>query len=222
MKTPKILAAAIIVGAALAACATTAPGAKPDDMSARMHHETAERLDAKAGEHEAQYDPKAEATRTKTRTAGGARSEADFITYEQTYNPTAEHLAKAEELHDHASQHRQAAAALEAFEEDQCGDFSKKVRASCPLLGVVKRVDSIDGGVRLLLAEKINPEVAVAHMQCHYAFGRKKGHEGMPACPLYLKDLTIVVSGDHTVDITATDPAVTEQIRTRAASHVHH
>jgi len=217
----RILTAAIIVGAGLAGCATTAPGSKPDDMSAKMHRATADRLNARAEEHEAQYDPNAQATRIGTRSTGGARSEADFIDYETTYNPTEGHLAKAHELHGHAEQHRHAAATLEAFEEAECGNFSKKVRVACPLMNVVERTETIDGGVRVFLKEGIDVKIAASHMQCHYALGRKNGRDVMPGCPLYLKDLTIEVSGDHTVDITATNATTIEQVKTRAASHVN-
>lgn len=203
----------VVLAFSVSACATVSPGSRPDDMSAAEHRATAERHAAEAAKSDALFDPAAKATRSPD-------EREDFGAYEEVYNPTKVNLEIAEKHREHSRQHRAAATALETFEKQECRGFSTPVRASCPLLGVVERVNNIEGGVRLLLSDGVNTRAAADHMRCHYAFGRTRGRHGMSGCPLYLGDLEISVSGKRSIDVIAKDPAIVEQLRTRSATLV--
>lgn len=201
-----------IVSFMLSGCAT-ASGARPDDMSAAEHREAARRDEKKAAEEEAKYDPDA---------ARGEQSWNNKIYFpEKIYNPTEKHQFNANEYKEYARQHREAAQKLEEYEVEECAAFPKSTRVKCPLIGNVERVEDIEGGARLyFFGDPPNIKAIAEHMRCHYAFGRKVGREGMPDCPLYLKDLDIEISGDRSVDITSNDAAVVEKIRKRSLHHV--
>jgi len=195
-------------------CATAA-GTHPDDMSV-AEHQTAARLNEKiASEEEAKFDPDATAVRPPPE-----NYEEEFFP-ETVYNPTEKHLLHAKKYRDYARQHKEAAQQLEEFEEEECAAFPKSTRVKCPLIGNVERIEDIEGGVRLNFFGNSPPINAVAaHMRCHYAFGRKIGREGMPDCPLYLKNLEIRISGDRAIDIISSDTAVVEKIRKRSRNHI--
>ncbi len=199
----------------LGACATVSPGSRPDDMSAARHRSVAAKHDQKADSHSAQYDPRAERWTNGGLSAGGI--DDDFST---SYNPTDVHLNRSREHAEHARQHRAAAQKLERFEAESCKAFSRAQRTICPLLGKVAGVVNTPKGVRIDLADGAPRDAMLAHMTCHYAFGRKAGRVGMDACPLYLKGLQIEPVGARSIRITSDDPAVVPKRQQRSKQHV--
>lgn len=214
----------LVTGVALfAGCATQAAAPRPDDNSVAGHRAMAKKERREAKRSEQRYDPNARAT---VEESPATAAEIDAPYNEAAYNPTAFYRDRAKRLREHARQHLAAAKALERFEAASCGKFPDKTRVVCPLLGQVVRAEPIEGGVRLVLAKGVNIQAMLAHMRCHYAFGRKMGRAGMRNCPLYLKGLAMGLSSDRTsIELTASDPAVVQQIRERSATHVvsaHH
>ncbi len=209
------------------ACAST-PGTQPDDMSAADHRKAAKDHDKLAGEHKGQFDPDAKATATALPAdaiaPGGPFSAGvgDFYFPVTVYNPTGQHLGHSASHKQHAQQHAEAAAALEKFEEAQCQAFPKATRVVCPLLGQVDRVEDIEGGARLYLSKDVPTDAVLAHLQCHAAYARTAGREGMPGCPMYLKAISITKAGDAAVDIVSENSDTAKQIRTRSKSHAGH
>jgi hypothetical protein len=195
----------------VAACSATTQGVRPNDMSAREHHQHAAAERREAAQHRARYDP------TASRRSGGNHI-AGFDSSE--YNPTTRHIAMADEHREHAREHEQAARALEGFTKAECAEFSSEVRRECPLLTVVDAVLDVPGGARLAIHPGTNIGAVVAHMKCHHAFGREQHFESMKQCPLYLDDVEIAPGPDgQSVTLTSKDPATVRQIRLRARSH---
>ncbi|MCA9672596.1 MAG: hypothetical protein KC503_43680 [Myxococcales bacterium] len=214
--TRHVFLAAIV--ALLAGCATTTRGARPDDMSAAKHRQAAKAERDKARRHQKQFDPNAQAAGV-TQATGGATADADAV--DVLYNPTEQHRTAAAEHREHARQHEKAARALLRFENRSCKHITAKVRTACPLLGQVARVQDIEKGARLFLVKGVRIASLLEHMRCHYAYGRTMGREGMSACPLYLKHLSISrVTDANAIDVTASDSASVAEVRKRARTHV--
>ena len=203
-----LLVALILVG-----CASQPPGTRPDDMSASEHNDHAAAHEVQAKKHEAAYDPNAVASRPTSTTS------QNFAWGTETYNPTAVHLEHAKQHHEVAEAHHKAAHALETFTEAECSEFPPKTRALCPLMSVVAAEADIEGGAKLTLKPGVPIQAVLAHMRCHHAFARHQGHEGMPGCPLYLKNLEFAVDG-NSVTITSDDAATVNEIRKRSREHV--
>ena len=203
-----LLAAAALF---LVACFPT-PGARPDDMSADEHRAHAARHDELAAEHARRYDPEARAEEH-------SGTDTDPALWEvKIYNPTQRHLADAAAHRRHAADHRAAAAALEAFEDRACRKFPPETRAACPLIGAVARVEDVDGGARMVIAEGIRPRALADHARCHRAFARTEGHRGMPDCPLYLDGVSISLEGTA-LKLTIDDASALPELRRRAHEH---
>lgn len=199
---------------ALAGCASQPPGTRPDDMSAFQHHRVAAMHSQRAAQLETQYDPSARQTKTL-----GSHS-ADFDDNARTYNPTEKFLTQAEEERAVAAKHNAAATVLEEGVRNQCGPLPADERSSCPLVGSVQAEQDIPGGARLLLQPGVAATDFAEHVRCHHAFGRAAAFQGMPACPLYLKNIEINVAPDgHSVTITSDDEATVREIRERARAH---
>lgn len=203
----------MLLAAALfsAACFPT-PGARPDDMSADDHRAHASRHDELATEHARQYDPEARAEEHSGTDTNPALWEVKI------YNPTQPHLADAAAHRRHAADHRAAADELEAFEEEECRSFPPETRALCPLIGAVERVENVEGGVRMVIADGIRSRALADHAQCHRAFARTQGHEGMPDCPLYLDGVSISLQRGA-LQLTVEDDRAVPELRRRAHAH---
>jgi hypothetical protein len=218
------VALGIVLGALVAGCATE--GAKPDDMSAAAHREQAARDAQQARAHDDRYDETAVRTKTPPGARGlrGPGASKGFNHPEQwgQYNPTEWHRAQARRFEQHSAAHLEAAKALEGFEADQCAQFSPEVRSACPLMGPVVSVEPVDRGVRMYFQPGIDMAKLTAHVQCHLAFGRTQGHEGMAGCPLYLPNLAVKQVGEQGLDLTTDDASDVDELRRRAAEHVTH
>jgi hypothetical protein len=198
----------LAIGCALALLVTACghPGTNPGDMSAAEHRKAAEAHERASDAHADKYEP------------GALAANPDSL---ELYNPTERHNTLAGRLAAIAQQHRDAAAALEAFEHQSCGALPPATRGLCPLLGQLASVSEIDAGVRLHFVAGVNVEAALALMQCHLAFAATQGRAGMDACPLYVEGVVAALGPDGTVELTATSTRIPE-LRARAATHVPH
>ncbi len=190
-------------------CAT--PGTRPDDMSADEHRAAAAHEEGESEHHADQYDPDAE--------VGQAIRAGEYEFAETYYNPTENHQRSAERHKTHAAEHLAAAKALEGFEQAECASFPPKTRAVCPILGNVVASQPTPSGATLTLAKDVNVAAAAAHVRCHLAYARTKGHKGMPGCPLYLKGVQSKTNG-NTIDLTISDAEQVKELQRRAAEHV--
>ena len=204
----------------LAGCANKAKNTEPDDMSVEEHQAAADEHEERAERHEEQYDPDAESQRQVATAA--TRPNAGGSTYRlETYNPTSRHEELAERHQEHVEQHEAAAQALLDYEEKHCARFPKKTRATCPLMGQVAGATEVKNGVRMSFHEDVNFEATSDHVQCHYAFARTEGYEGMETCPLYVNGIEVAENADaRTITITAESKEAVEKIRERASAHV--
>lgn len=202
---------AVLVG--VGACASPAPGTNPDDMSVAEHQEHARAHQEAADEHQKQHDPAA-----RNRVSADPTTE---LYAAGVYNPTERHLIEDQQHQRHADQHSQAAQSLLNYKEEHCAKFPDATRASCPLMGQVKAVEDIDGGVRITFHDDVPREAAVEHMQCHFAFARTQGYEGMDSCPLYLEGISVEAEGEgQSVKFTTNKPESVEALRTQTRDHL--
>lgn len=202
--------AALIAGG----CVSTTPGARPDDMSAEEHRRASAREELVAQEHAEQYDPGATVYRPGSASGPEGSSGSD-------YNPTKRHFTAAKTHSRHAENHRAAAETLEVFEEGECGAFSPEVRAVCPLLGQLESFEDIEGGVRIRFLDDVNFEAAAAHVECHFAYGRTRGYEGMDNCPLYIRGLEVRRMADRrSLELISDDPNGVLDLRHRIDTHI--
>lgn len=144
MKKNWILTLIVSSVLAVGACSSQTPGTMLDDMSVEEHQAQADAHEEMSDEHKEKFDADAKATRERPTT----NPVLDFYQIE-TYNPTAQHLDAAKRHKTHSEQHRKAAQKLLSYEEQQCSKFPKETRSSCPLMGQIKAVEDIEGGVRV-------------------------------------------------------------------------
>lgn len=201
--------------AATVAAACGGSGTHPNDMSAEEHRRTAGEEEHDANEQDAEYDPDA-------RTMGGGGSvtaQSQFYALE-SYNPTAGHRAQAQGLRELAAEHRAAAAALEHFEERECGRFPPETRPSCPLLGQAREVTDVEGGVSIRLVDGANAAAVRDHSRCHLAFAATHGREGMDHCPLYVAGVSVGPGEEGVTLVTDQGQAAVADLRRRARTHM--
>lgn len=196
-----------------ASCASTLPpGANPHDMSAEEHREHAAEERAKAQVHEERYNPSA----GDEVAAGGPFGYGFGVS---VYNPTGHHAEEAAEHRAHAKAHEAAAAALEQFEDEACKELPPKTRAVCPLFGQIDAAKNLSDGVAITPSSDVNRDALLAHMRCHLAYAATEGFEGMDACPLYVKGVTLE-AGESDIILHAPDPASANALQSRTATHV--
>jgi hypothetical protein len=196
-----------------AACAGPKPGLKADDMSASQHRQAAQHEHQLAQESADRYDPAAGRSSAMAPVGSG---EPGVVFPTTVYNPTEGWLRDADKHREHARQHERAAAALEKFEQAECGEFPESTRAACPLLGPVTQIDDVSRGVRVTFAPKVRVDAVTAHMRCHYAYARAHAFDARVSCPLYMPGLGIRQASEHAVELTAPDGAHVDELRTRS------
>ena len=191
----------------LATCGAGNQAVKPDEMGAGAHRQEATRERQLAGAERSKYHPE------EDRPIGGANKGEIGA----SSNPTEGHLATAAQHEKHARQHEAAARALEKFEEGECGKLPSSSRAACPLLGPVRSLEDIPGGVRARLVSATPVDAVVAQMRCHYAFARARGFSENVTCPLYIRGIEIKRGdGPDAIEIVSLDPSVEREVRARA------
>jgi hypothetical protein len=198
-----LLALAAVVPS-LAGCAGGQQRVSLEERSAASHRAEAARDWAMADEQRREYRPDAVA-RVPNDVGTGGRGELRLQPLTRS-NPTERHLEKARSYSAHARAHLVAAARLEDFEATVCRGIAPAVRAGCPLLRGVTRVDDVPGGVRLTFGDPSRLDAVLAHMRCHLAYARVIGFTQPALCPLYVKGIDIrrAPTGDA-IEIVATD-----------------
>jgi len=202
-------------------------GTEPEEMTHEEHIKAAEKEEQLADREEEKYNPSETAFKHREPMPIGVESsESPSVAHAHTipagtYNPT-ENFKKMAELHkEHAKIHEQAARELEKFKSDACDGIPVKDRKHCPLLGPVARVENISSGARLYLHKGADLKNILALSRCHYAFGLNYGHDNMPFCPLYLKELDISGSEEQNyLEITSRNDEVVKEIQSRSATRV--
>jgi hypothetical protein len=81
----------------------------------------------------------------------------------------------------------------------------------------VSTIQETRWGVRLILASKSRGPATVAAMRCHLAFARARAFPAEAACPLYLRGVSIDLSGDgQAIEVRGGDAATASRIREEA------
>lgn len=218
-------AAVFIAGVAMmmTSCGHSSSTVRPEEMSATGHRQEAAKERMLAEEDYARYQPRASGPVPGAVGVAGDTPRV-YPVDAFPYNPTERALAQAEAHVRHAREHEAAAAKLEAYEEAECKSFSPKMRAACPLLGPVQKIEELADGIRITLADGVPLAPVLAEMRCHLAFARTRNFEGAPDCPLYLRGVDIAPSPDNrAIDVRSQSPAVARTIRDegRQLSTVH-
>jgi uncharacterized membrane protein HdeD (DUF308 family) len=208
-------AALFVVAAAttMLSCGHSSSTVRPEELSAEGHRSEAKKERMLAEEDYARYQPRASGP-----LPGGVGGTTDtprvYPVDTFPYNPTERALAQAETHLRHAREHEEAAGKLEAYEEAECKSFQPKMRAACPLLGPVQKIEDLADGVRITLADGVPLAPVLAEMRCHLAFARARNFEGAPDCPLYLRGVEIAPSANDTaIEVRSKSPAVARTIR---------
>ncbi len=160
---------------------------------------------------------------------GAPGTQADDMSTAEHERLASEHEARAQNegepdaqmRHERiARQHAAAAEALRNFENASCEGIAPDDRAVCPLTAYTAGVEDSTGGVSFEVAEGTSAETALAHFQCHIAFARSQGREGMDECPLFVAGVEASAAGGR-VALTVEDPAALAELRRRAHGHTN-
>lgn len=220
------LATALIPALVLvSACAIN--GERPGDVTVAQHDAMARAENRAAAADDARYDPGAREVREFCNSSN-ASTDVD-VCWTSVRNPTAVHLARAEEHRKRAAQHRAASQALRDAEARACAGVSELDRSISPFehREEISRVDLVDTnvperrtrGVRVVF--RAVPGLSAERMQrlvdCHTARNAALGHDmpDMPFCPLVLRgvEAQVVRAGsDLGVEVTSSDPSVVHEI----------
>jgi hypothetical protein len=192
-------------------CGTAGLAVNPDETSVDGHRVEAARERAAAA-HEITSLPAMERGDPAPRPAWQAASTTDLD------SPAA----RAQRRLAHAAAHEEAAELLERFEANECRGVPGRERAACPILGPVRAVVEIPGGVRVELTPAADVAAVVARMRCHYAFARARGFtRDAAACPLYLAGIRISRASEaQAVDIIARSARQADELRGRVLQEV--
>jgi len=195
-------------------CGESNQTVRPPDTSAEAHRQQAQK-EAAASDRELRA-ANASLPPPNLAISGGGNPEGYYYDL-NVYNARNEHLARAQQLSEHARQHEAAAASLEKFEDAECKQFPPATRAACPFLGPVAQITDLPNGVRVQLASGVRSDAVLAHMRCHLAFAEARGFGAAASCPLYVKGIEIRAGNEPSaIDIVSADAKVAEQVRTRA------
>lgn len=131
------------------------------------------------------------------------------------------HYASTMTAEQHAAEHRATAPALRDFEDAACRNTPIATRTECPLLGNVVAADDYEDGILIHLSLHAHPGEVIARARCHMAFGHAHAHGADNyKCPLYVDGVTLRRAEDvRMLELTATDPAKLDELRSRAHDH---
>lgn len=210
----------------IAACATTAEGTKPHDMSTAQHEAAAAREEAAA-----------EAAASES---GAGQSCGDKVCWTSVANPSEQNNADAKHHEELAEQHRAAAEALRAAEAEACAGIDEADRVTSPffhredIINVTKAEVPVNEGQDVVsvfaggTAEfRAVPGMTVQWLQrlvdCHQARAASVGYSmpEMNYCPLMLKDVTATVTPAHgafAITVTSKDGETAEEIWRRMSA----
>jgi hypothetical protein len=222
----------------LISCSSSTPGARPHDMSAARHEQTARDEEQAATAHGGAYDPAARTERKECRSTM-PRPPICWTTVE---NPTADHLRAAEEHRRRAADHRAASAALRNAEAHACAGIADDDRDTSPFdrtedivgvtplkeepggdrsSGVLSRVRMAGAVVTFRARPGMTAEWLQRIVDCHLARNTALGHvvPEMPDCPLVPKGISARVTSTgngFAVAIRSDDPEVAREVLDRA------
>jgi hypothetical protein len=192
-------------------------------MSADRHEDYLARHEARAAEHQSQYDPTAQERRpncySRSRDIDGRACWTSIV------NPTREHLRNAEEHRQAADEHRSASNALRRAESQECSGVSPADRDTSPFehvedIASIEVVDP-DGFPQAGIAFRPIGGLTVAWparvIDCHLA---ALGHQvpEMADCPLVPRNVAATVSAagaNVVVDIGTKDPVAAREVSVR-------
>lgn len=201
-------------------------------MSVQGHEAAANEQEQLARTHSAEFDP--------TASSGSLRCGAHGACWTPDRNPTAEHLAIAEQHRKMAADHRAASQALRDAEARACVGISEADRNMSPFehRADVESVTPLEVTVGppkvqykrragAVVTLRATPGMSAPWLQrlvdCHLARNAALGHvvPEMPSCPLVPKDVAASVTATRSgfaVTITSDDDATVEEIIRRAES----
>lgn len=229
-------ATSTLVSVALAGCAAQTPGTHPHEMSVAHHETSAAQEERTAGEHERRYDPEAAKRRERCRAGAVAASNADPC-WTSVTNPTAEHLAHAEQHRARAAEHRAASQALRDAETRACRGLSSTDRDESPFdrREDIERIELLYEPltpklparklVGAVVAFRAVPGLTAPWLQrlvdCHVARNSALGHDvpEMSYCPLVPKGVSARVveqGGALAVEVRSDQEATAKEIARRA------
>jgi hypothetical protein len=169
---------------------------QPKDETVAQHRNEAAIHEARAARELAQYEPGDSVSR---RPAATIRMDVQGIPDDlHTYNPTEEHVLRADHEMVERNEHLSAAHTLEQFEDTACQGLSAGERSSCPLLASsVAKLVTTKTGFRLELKPSVDAAQTYRRLNCHLAYAVASGFEA-PSCPLFIKGTTLSTS-EHSV-----------------------
>jgi hypothetical protein len=181
-------------------------------MTAAEHRNEAAILKAEASEEKAQFAPE------ERRVLPMAMSHLAQVPEEriETYNPSDEHLAKADADLRAANEHLAAAKKLETFEAQACQGLSVAERSACPLLASsVIQIKHTVMGFQMVMKLGVDVDKTKAMLSCHLAYAEKTGFD-RPSCPLFVKGARITKVGDSIIEFTGPTTQVASSLQIQA------
>jgi hypothetical protein len=190
----------------LAGCAHT----RAEELTVEEHQAEARAHTDKARQEEAQYQ-EGNTVRFPARSPF-ADPNGEWV----SYNPTEQHLDRADRELRAAAAHSAAAKALASFEDKACAGIPGAERAACPLLAsVVTQVQETRTGLRLVFKETADVADIHRRLSCHLAYAQATGFD-RPSCPLFVKGMAITLESKGVLAFTAEQPAVARRIQEEA------
>ncbi len=186
---------------------------RAEDKTVAEHRNAAAELKQQAAVERAQFEP----GESRVKPPSLARMPVDGIAEDFTsYNPSAEHLTKADAYLKESSEHLADANMLLASADKACAGLPAGERFSCPLLASsVDRVQPAKTGVTLLLRPSVNREATLQRLNCHLAYAVASGFD-RPSCPLFVKGTTLIASGSNGIEFKADTAPAAESLRAQA------
>ena len=186
---------------------------EPTDMTAAEHRNEAAILKAEAQNEKNQYAPRDARPMPMSMSVIGQVPE-DRI---ENYNPSDEHLAKADADMRAAAEHLAAAKKLDSFEAQACQGLTVAERSSCPLLASsVSQIRHVLMGFQMVMKPGVDVEKTKQMLSCHLAYAERTGFD-KPSCPLFIKGSTIHKVGDTMIEFSGPTPQVAAELQAQAA-----
>ncbi len=165
---------------------------RPDEMSAAAHRREAARQRLHA---------EVDLARAQSLT-GGLVGPIDLLNW-----AAIQHL-------EHATAHDRAAAAMESFEDAECGALPPESRAACPMFGAMRGLVEVPDGIRVVYAAGAPIDELVAQMKCHLAYARTRGYPFAEECPLCMRGVRIArAAGADAIDLEGSSSRAVAELR---------
>lgn len=199
---------------ALTLLAVSCTHVRAKDETVAQHQNEAVIHQERAREERAQYDP-SDVKRVPPRSPMMG-AEIGAGAFEESYNPTSDHLAAADREMREANDHLVAAKKLLTFESQACAGLSAGERSSCPLLASsVTAVQGTKRGFLMTLKPTVDAQQTYQRLACHLAYAVASGFD-RPSCPLFLKGTTLGRVGADGITFVGETEAVAFALRSSA------